>query len=145
MSEENRGRPSKTEQIQIQNLLRPYFERNISATFTANSTDINIKTVCVYFNRWAEEIINSKKENRSERCRAERERTLLSYDNLISKEYSRLNETENKINKLEEEGKEVPLNLIKYRHDLVKSVSTLIEKKGRFALPPSSAMSAIGY
>ena|SRR5437899_1481381 len=135
MSEENRGRPSKTEQIQIQNLLRPYFERNISATSTANSTDINIKTVCAYFNEWTNEVISSKSEESRIRWRQERERTVLSYECLISQEYLGLEEINTKIKKLEEDGKEVPLNLLKYRQDIRKYIGTLIEKKSRVALP----------
>lgn len=136
------GRPTKTEQLQIDDVLRPYFERNMSAKFTANSTGMNIKTVCIYFNRWAEEIINSKSEEHVRRWREERERTILSYDNLILEEYLRLDEINHKIKKLEEEGKEVPLNLQKSRQDVVKFISVLIEKKSRIALPPADKFSS---
>jgi len=136
------GRPTKTEQLLIDDVLRPYFERNMSAKFTANSTGMNIKTVCIHFNQWTEEIINSKSEEHRRRWREERERTILSYDNLISEEYLRLDEINHKIKKLEEEGKEVPLNLQKSRQDIMKFISILIEKKACVALPAASRFPA---
>jgi len=60
---------------------------------------------------------------------------VLSYECLISQEYLGLEEINTKIKKLEEDGKEVPLNLLKYRQDIRKYIGTLIEKKSRVALP----------
>ena len=38
------GRPTRTGQLHIQTILRPFFEQGLSASVTAEKTRINIKT-----------------------------------------------------------------------------------------------------
>jgi len=52
-----RGRPSKTEQIEIQKKIRPYFDSNLSARFTSQLPEMpNEKTIQKYFNQWTHEL-----------------------------------------------------------------------------------------
>ena len=57
------GRPTKKTEAGIENKLRPYFEKNLSATFAAQQTGHNIKTVCNYFNGWSKEITESESKD----------------------------------------------------------------------------------
>ncbi len=43
------GRPTAQQQIQLQDELRVYYEKGISATQTARYSNTNVKTVCKYF------------------------------------------------------------------------------------------------
>jgi len=58
MTQESRsnGRPTQKQQLEIQETLRKYFEKGISASSTSQRTGINIKTVCKYFEEWIEQI-----------------------------------------------------------------------------------------
>jgi len=56
MSTNQKGRPTISEQLSLQKDLRKYYERGISATSTANTLDVNVKTVCKYFKQWSQEI-----------------------------------------------------------------------------------------
>ena len=39
------GRPNKSEQLQLERKLRPYFEKMLSVSFAARETRVNINTV----------------------------------------------------------------------------------------------------
>jgi len=54
------GRPNKKEQLDLQKQLWPCFEQGISASTTSERTGHNIKTVCKYFNEWANRIQNEQ-------------------------------------------------------------------------------------
>ena len=67
------GRPPKKIEAEIANKLRPYFEKNLSATFAAQKTGHNIKTVCNSFNKWSQDITES--ENKDFSCKRETRKT----------------------------------------------------------------------
>ncbi|QLH03645.1 hypothetical protein C5F47_08890 [Nitrosopumilus cobalaminigenes] len=50
------GRPTAQQQITLQNKLRSYYEKGISATQAARHCNINPKTACKYFREWSNEI-----------------------------------------------------------------------------------------
>jgi len=79
----DRGRPSKAEELQIERRLRPYFAKSQSATFTAQKTGYNIKTVTKYFDKFKQELLESETQDFIQRCREEKERSLFTYDDLI--------------------------------------------------------------
>lgn len=79
----DRGRPSKAEELQIERTLRPFFAKSYSATFTAQKTGYNIKTVIKYFSKFKQELLESETPDFIQRCREEKERGLFAYDNLI--------------------------------------------------------------
>lgn len=78
-----RGRPSKAEELQIERILRPFFAKSHSATFTAEKTEYNIKTVTKYFSKFKQELLESETPDFIQRCREEKERCLFAYDDLI--------------------------------------------------------------
>jgi len=77
------GRPPRAQQAKIEKKLRPYYEKSVSATATAEKTGFNIKTVCKYFDKWTEQIVRSDMPQFIQRCKEEKERCLLSYDGQI--------------------------------------------------------------
>ena len=77
------GRPSKSEQIQIQRELLPYFEQGISPGLTAEKTGINIKTVYDYFDELVEKVSKSEESDFLQRQRNERIRIIISFDKQI--------------------------------------------------------------
>jgi hypothetical protein len=79
-----RGRPSKTDEIQIELELRPYFVNSISSYTTAQKTGHDIKTVSRYFNKFKTEMFSSANQEFLERCREQRERSLLGYNDLLA-------------------------------------------------------------
>ncbi len=78
------GRPSKGEQLNIERILRPYFENSISATVAASETGFNIKTVTKYYNEWKKEISKSENGEFFKKCKEEKQRSLLTYEKQIS-------------------------------------------------------------
>ena len=77
------GRPTKQDQLTIQRILRSYYEKGVSATLTSKKTGINIKTVLNYFNKWNKEILESENKDFFQRCKQEKERSLLTLDNQL--------------------------------------------------------------
>lgn len=71
-----RGRPSKCVQTQIVTELRPYFEKSFSATFTANKTGYDVKTVCKYFNEWSKQLVEYEDKNFIQRQKEAKEQTI---------------------------------------------------------------------
>ncbi len=89
------GRPTQKQQIEIQETLREYFEKGISATVTSQSTGINIKTVCKYFEEWVEEIKKINDIDFLKRIKLERERYLEVLDQQLLKLYQIQSHVEN--------------------------------------------------
>lgn len=132
-----KGRPTKMSQLQIQRILRPYFEQGISASVTSEKTGINIKTVCKYFDFWTQEISESEENDFFERQKKERTRIIVSLDNEILEVHKFLDDINDEIRKLQQQGKEIPKHLFSLRLDAIRLSSNLIEKKGSFAMQPS--------
>lgn len=128
------GRPTKTQQLQIQKKLRTYFERGLSASFTARKTRTNVKTVCNYFNDWTSQLIEAEDRDFVEREKKERERIRLCYDNIICEEYELLDQIKREIAKYRKEGKAVPRYLIAPQVEILRTISGLTEKKGSFLI-----------
>lgn len=127
------GRPSKMRQVQISQTLRPYFERGMTATFAANVTGINVKTVCNYFNEWSVEITNFEEHEFEKREINERIRNVLSYDALINEHYDLLNEIETEMNKYKKEDSKIPIYFWQTRIAILKAVSIAVEKRAIYA------------
>jgi hypothetical protein len=81
------GRPTKLAQLELQDKVRPYFERGISAFATAKETGINVKTVNKYFEKWYSEIKDSQKQEFIERTKFEKERAVLAIENQLLQSY----------------------------------------------------------
>ena len=134
MAAKNRGRPSRKKQVQIVRTLRSYFERNLFATFTAKKTEMNVKTVCKYFDEWADQIREVENKDFVEREKTERERVRLSFDGIIFEEYELLDEIKKEIAKYKKENKPVPRYLIASQLEILRTISSLNEKKGSFSM-----------
>jgi len=130
----NRGRPIIQEQVQIERTLRPYFERNLSASFTARMTKYNVKTVCKYFDELADQRRESEEKDFVEREKKERERIRLSFDNIIFEEYELLDEIKKEIAKYKQKDQAVPRYLIASQLEILRTISSMTEKKGSFLL-----------
>ena len=85
---ETAGRPTKKEQIDIEQKLREYFEKGISATTTSQLTKLNIKTVCKYFDNWARQIRKINDVEFLKRIKTERENYLMVLDRQLLKLYN---------------------------------------------------------
>jgi len=132
------GRPSKTRQNQISQTLRTYFERGMTATFAANITGINVKTVCNYFNGWSEEIAKSEEQRMFSRQKHDRIRNVLSFDSLINEQYNLLKEIEEEINKYKKENDKVPIYFWQTRITILKAISIAMEKRSVYGTKFSS-------
>ncbi len=128
------GRPSRAGQLHIQKQLRPFFERGISASLTAKKTENNIKTVCKYFDFWAQEISELEENDFLERQKKERNRILVSFDKQILEAYDLLDYINEEIKKLREQDKTVPRHYLSSKLDVMRYISSLVEKKGSFAM-----------
>src|SRR3989442_1460052 len=84
------GRPSKAEQLHIQEILRPFFERGTRATKVHEITGIDVKTVGKYFKQWSDEITMYEKQNFVERYQKARRHFATIHENLIDESYSML-------------------------------------------------------
>jgi hypothetical protein len=136
MVQHSRGRPSRQGQVQIVKVLKPYFERGMSATFTANKTGYDIKTVCKYFDNWTEQILEPEKNDFLLRQKAERAKILLSLDNQLFELYQFFDEIKDEIIKIKRGGNAIPRFLFSLKLEIQKTISTLTEKKGSFAMQP---------
>lgn len=132
-----KGRPTKMGQLEIQRTLRPYFEKGISASVTCEKTGINGKTVRKYFNFWIQEISESEENDFFEGQKKERTRTIVALDSLVLEVHKFLDDINDEIKKLKQQGNEIPKHLLSLRIDAIRLCSNLIEKKGSFAMQPS--------
>jgi len=131
-----KGRPAKQKQLQIAELLRLYYERGMTATFTARKTGHNTKTVCRYFGLWNVEDLETQEKDFLSRQKKERERTLLTLDLHADELYSTLDDINGEILKYKKLGKGIPRYLFSLRVEIIKTISAMTERKGLFAMQP---------
>ena len=81
------GRPTKQEQLDLQKTLHEYYEKGISATTTANLTEINVKTVCKYFNEWHKQINEIERSKFQDRVLEARSQHMIVLDNQLDNLY----------------------------------------------------------
>ena len=131
-----KGRPAKQKQLQIAKLLRPYYERGMTATFTARKTGHDTKTVCKYFGFWNEEDLEAQDKDFLSKQKKERERTLLTLDLHADELYKTLDDINSEILKYKKLGKGIPRYLFSLRVEIIKTISAMTERKGLFAMQP---------
>ena len=113
------GRPTQKQQIEIQETLREYFEKGVSATVTSHITGTNIKTVCKYFEEWSIQIKNINDIDFLNRIKLERERYLSVLDQQLLKLYQIQSEVEENNS----------FNYYKERMNLVNVICQIMSKK----------------
>jgi len=131
------GRPSKTGQLQIQKQLRPYFELGVSAHVASQKTEINVKTVCKYFDIWTQTIIELDESDFLERQKKEKARILLSLENQIIEARGLLDEINSEIKKLNDQNKSIPKQFFSQKLAVMRYFLNLLEKRGNFAMQPT--------
>ena len=130
------GRPTKKTEAEIENKLRLYFERNLSATFTAQKTGHNIKTVCNYFNEWSKEITESENKDFFAREIQERQSIVLALDSLISEEHEILDELKSEAKVYRDKHKTIPKTFTSSIQYCIKTILELIAYKAQYTLVP---------
>ena len=133
-----RGRPMKKTEAEIEIKLRPYFERNLSATFAAQETGHNIKTVCNYFNKWSQEITRFENKDFFTRQVQERQSIVLALDHLIFEEHEILAELKSEVRVYQDKHKSIPKYFTSSIQNCIKTIAELIEKKTPYTLIPPS-------
>jgi len=133
------GRPPKKIEAEIANKLRPYFERNLSATFAAQKTGHNIKTVCNYFNKWSQEITESENKDFFAREIQERQSIVLALDNLLSEEHKILAELQSEVQAYRDKHKTIPKTFTSSIQYCIKTIIELIANKAQYTLVPASS------
>ena len=106
------GRPTKTDQLEIEHVLRTYFERKISAWLTSQKTGINIKTVCTYFNQWKTEIMEFEKNERAKTYKEETTLNSMYLEGLKLEAHEIFDNKKVEIKKLKEKEKPIPKHMI---------------------------------
>ena len=77
-----------------------------------------------------------------ERQKNERSQIIVAFDEQILSVHAQLDEIENQIKKYKQENKIIPKHLLCLKLEIVKYISSLIEKKGLFTiqLPPDEVI-----
>jgi len=126
------GRPTQKHQIEIQETLRKYFEKGISATSTSQLTGINIKTVCKYFEGWVEQIKEINDSDFLKRVKLEREHYLMVLDKQLLKLYELQEEMEKYVIHPEKSswfGRVIQSPNYKERMNIVNMICQIMNKK----------------
>ncbi len=76
------GRPSRNEQLDLENRLRPFFDSMLSAKLAAEKTGISIKTAEKYFKIWADQLRENHSENIVERQKNSKVKLLNALDHI---------------------------------------------------------------
>ena len=125
------------EQVEIQKILHPFFEHGISASSTARETKIDVKTICVYFDEWAEQESKLHEREFLDRQKNYRERIIVSFDRDILDARKFYEEADSQIKKYKDDGKPIPMPLLRIKLEIMKYISGLKENKGAFMMQPS--------
>ena len=139
MKEKNeKGRPSFVQQAKIESDLRPYFEKGYSATLTSKKTGHDKKTVLKYFKKWTKEIFEPESEEFLQRCKEQKERSLLALDEHIYSIEEDANDVGKIINDLKKSGNILLLEkFFKLKFNLKKEFAKLSLSKLQIVNSPT--------
>lgn len=132
------GRPTKTQQLEIQKELREYYERGTSAVFTSNKSGINIKTVCIYFNNWTNELKQIEEKDFFIRQRREKERSILNLEYMIDKLYIFLKQIDDEITTCKKEKTPIPKHLFSLKLQILSTIGNFTQQKGVLGMTPTT-------
>lgn len=135
--ERESGRPSKTEQLEIQKQLRKYFDLGITATLAAKQTGLNIKTVCKYFEEMVEQLQEQEDHDFIERHRNERARIINSLDVILLEARESLDSINSEIQSHKDSGRSIPRQLFSQKQETLRFMFAVIERRGVFSLQPT--------
>ncbi len=124
-----KGRPSKNGQVQIAREIRPYFEKCMTATFTANKTGHDIKTVCKYFNEWSKQVFETEDREFFQRQKESKELAILALDCSMYEQSELLKEVDEEMKKARKEGKPIPKYLITTKFMILRELSNMRQQK----------------
>lgn len=131
-----RGRPTKSEQLQINGTLREHYLRGLTATATAQLTGIDIKTVTKYFDGFYTEQKEFQKKNFLQRQEEEHHRIIICYDFLMAEELENYDTIKDEIERARRKGETVPQYLLNKRSESIRTIAMLNEKRGLLAMSP---------
>ncbi len=77
-----RGRPSTNKQVLIQKQIREYFDIGVTAFAASYDSGINKNTVCKYFKKWTDELLEEQKRSSIERIETARMRHILALEHI---------------------------------------------------------------
>lgn len=127
------GRPSKSEQLEIERTLRPLFMRGLSAHAAANKTGYSINTVKKYYLKFYKEITDLEGPNFAQQCKDRKTSACLGIDDQISK----LEKIEQELELKSENSGAQYIQLYKLRISLSNSISDLHMKRLGIANSPT--------
>jgi len=136
MSAKN-GRPTKSKQLEIKNKLMPYYERGLSANFTSKKTGFNIKTVCKYYNNWAEEINGKYFGDFIDRQKDGKKQMLFSMDRIIFELYDLLDVINYEISSYQKKKQRIPNHLFSMKLKCAKEIMNFIDQKFSLDFTPT--------
>ncbi len=122
------GRPTKTDQLEIEHVLRPYFERKISAWLTSQKTGINIKTICTYFKKWKTEIMEFEKIERNKTYKEEKNLISMYLEGLKLELHEIFDTSKGQIKELKEKGKPIPKHITSTQLATIKSLTEMTKR-----------------
>ncbi len=131
-----KGRPTRSAQLNIQDKVREYYSRGLSAAATSRVTGHDIKTVTKYFNEFYEQERTFRKKDFLERQDEERQREISCYDFLMAEEFDNYDTIKGEIAKARKKSEPVPEYLLKKRSESVRMITMLNEKRGAIAMSP---------
>ena len=136
-----RGRPNKSEQLQMERRLQPYFQKGLSVSFAAKETRININTVKKYYKIWSDEIQSTEHPDFIERSKITILNSNLALDIQLSKLYKLQEILEKQITHDIKQNNKIPnleINIYKTSIYLSEKISDLILKKTNLAITPTA-------
>lgn len=139
------GRPNKAEQLCIEKILWPYFEKMLSTSFAARDTGININTVKKYYKVFSDQIRSSEQADFIQRSKDFIRSCNLALDNQLSKLYTLQDKLEMQINHEIKQHDRIPPALYKISIALSDRICDLLLKKTNLTLSPTADITLSNY
>lgn len=139
------GRPNKAEQLHIEKILWPYFEKMLSTSFVARNTGININTVKKYYKVFSDQVRSSEQTDFIKRSKDIIQSCNLALDKQLSKLYTLQDKLEMQINHEIKQHDRIPPVLYKISIALSDKISDLLLKKANMILSPTADITLSNY
>jgi hypothetical protein len=135
-----RGRPSINQQIEMEKKILPYFRNGISTTTTARELGLDVKTVRRYYKKFAKPKLSMMEEEFIEESKINVESSVCALDNLILEGRKSLEDLKNELGNKNINPKE-KRDLRKELREIVKNIAHLITLKINLTNSPTADLS----
>lgn len=127
----NRGRPTKQEELQLQEQFQKYYLQGISASFAAEKLGTDRKTAYSHYEKIHRKLVSQNDKNFFETAVANLEQAIICYDAILNEYFETLDIQNKRILSYHTNGESAPNVLIQTKIVILRDIRNVLKEKAQ--------------